>query len=182
MVAADPISLVFERLADRVREDDGLAETLAFLAEDDVAVDPFARPSGAVLSAARRVNNGRASQRRTALAEGALTTSQVVELIGSMSDRRAVDRRRRRGGLLGVKTGNTVWHPAWQFDQRSGDTRPGLRPILEALAEVTGDPVAANAFMTAPHPELAGRAIADVFADGDINRAVTVIRLGADQS
>jgi hypothetical protein len=93
-----------------------------------------------------------------------------------------VDRRRHRGRLLGVKVGNTVWHPAWQFDQRSGDTRPGLPRILDALAEITGDPVTANALMTVPHPELDGRAISDVFADGDVDLAATVIALAGDQS
>lgn len=181
-MATEPIDTVLERLADRARDDETLAETLVFLAEDDVDVDPFARPSGAVLTSARRVNARRSAARRGALVADALTTAQVVELIGSISDRRAVDRRRRRGRLLGVKVGNTVWHPAWQFDQRSGDTRSALHRILEALAEVTDDPVAANALMTVPHAELGGRPIADVFADGDVDRALTVIRLAGDQS
>lgn len=181
-MAADTSGTVLQRLADRAREDDALAETLAFLAQDDVDVDPFARPSEAILTSARQVNSHRTGARRSALVADALTTAQVVELIESISDRRAVDRRRRRGRLLGVKVGNTVWHPNWQFDRRIGDTRSGLPRILEALAEVTDDPVAANALMTAPHPELDGRAIADVFADGGIDLAVTLIRLAGDQS
>jgi hypothetical protein len=112
----------------------------------------------------------------------ALTTAQVVESIQSISDRRAVDRRRRRGRLLGVKVGNTVWHPGWQFNQRSGDSRPGLPRVLAALAEVTDDPVAANALMTVPHRDLAGRPIAEVFADGDVDLATTLVRLAGDQS
>jgi hypothetical protein len=181
-MSAEPIEAVLERLANRAREDGALAETLAFLAQDEVDVDPFARPSDAVVAAARRVNVRRSSARRRALMANALTTTQVVELIGSISDRRAVDRRRRRGRLLGVKVGNTMWHPAWQFDRRSGDTRRGLPRILEALTEVTDDPVAADALMTTPHPQLEGRAIADVFADADLDLAVTLIRLAGDQS
>jgi hypothetical protein len=181
-MAAEPIGALVERLAERARSDDALAETLAYLAEEDAAADPFARPSEAVVAAARDINARRAAARRNALAAEGLTTAQVVELIGSMSDRRAVDRRRQRGRLLGIKVGNTVWHPAWQFDQRNGDTRRGLARILGALAEVAPDPVAADALMTGPHPELGGRTIADVFADGDIDLAVTVIALAGDQS
>lgn len=181
-MSAESIGTVLERLADRAREDATLAETLAFLAEDDVDGDPFAHPSHGILASARRLNLRRSSARRSALMADALTTAQVVELIGSISDRRAVDRRRRRGRLLGVKAGNTVWHPAWQFDQRSGDTRPGLPRVLDAVTEVTDDPAAANALMTAPHPELDGRPIADVFADGNVDLAVTLIRLAGDQS
>ncbi len=73
-------------------------------------------------------------------------------------------------------------HPGWQFDRRGGDSRRGLARILDALAEVTDDPVAANALMTTPHPGLDGRTIAQLFADGDVDRAVTVIRLAKDQS
>jgi hypothetical protein len=181
-MAAEPIGVVLERLADRARDDDALAETLAFLAEDDHDGDPFARPSDVILATARQVNARRTGARRGALTADALTTAQVVELIAPISDRRAVDRRRRRGRLLGVKVGNAVWHPAWQFDRRLGHTRPGLVRVLDALAEVTDDPVAAGALMTTPHAELDGRPVADVFADGDVDLAVAVIGLARDQS
>lgn len=181
-MAAEPIGVLVERLADRARSDDALAETLAFLADDDADGDPFARPSDAVLAAVRQVNTRRASERRRGLKGDALTTAQVVALIETISDRRGVDRRRHRGRLLGVKVGATVWHPAWQFDRQRGDTRAGLARVLEALAEITDDPAAANELMMAPRPDLGVQAIADVFADGDIELVTTLIGLAGDQS
>ena len=180
-MAAQPIGRVLEQLRTRAQDDVALAETLAFLV-DSSAVEPFARPSDAVLAAARQVNARRQAARRTALARESLTTGQVVELIGSISDRRGVDRRRRRGRLLGSKVGNTVVHPDWQFDHRVGDTRPGLERVLAALGQVASDAVAAHALMTQPRPDLDGRCIADVFADGDVDLAVQLVQLAGDQS
>jgi hypothetical protein len=180
-MSAEPIARVLDRLRDRARQDDALAETLTFLA-DDRDVDPFARPSEAVLAGVRRVNARRQGARRRALAAGSLSTAEVVDLISSVSDRRAVDRRRRRGRLLGVKVGNTMLHPDWQFDHRRGDTRAGLDRVLEALGEVTSDPAAAHALMIAARPELGGRSLAALFADGDVDRAVQLVLMAGDQS
>lgn len=180
-MSADPIRPLLDRLRERARDDEALVETLAFLVEDD-GIDPFARPSAVVLAQARHVNARRLSAHRHALAARALSTAQVVELIASMSDRRAVDRRRHRGRLLGVKVGNTVLHPLWQFDQRVGDTRTGLARVLRALAEVTDDPVAADALVMTPRSDLGGRTIANVFADGDVDLAAHAIQLAGDQS
>lgn len=175
---------VLEKLATHAEQDDAFAEALAFLAKThlDVDADPFDRPGDEVLAAARRMNDSRLDTRRRALLDDAFTTAQVVALIPSMSDRRAVDRRRHRGTLLGVKVGNTIYHPAWQFDRRTGETRPGLAHVLTALAEVTSDAMAAHQLMTAPHAQMDGRSLAEVFTDGDMDRTVAVIRLAADQS
>lgn len=180
-MAVEGIAAVLGRLEDRARDDDGLAETLAFLAADD-DVEPFARPSAAVLAEVRSVNARRQLARTRALASRSLTSAQVVELIGSMSDRRAVDRRRSRGRLLGVKVGYTVLHPEWQFDRRIGEARRGLDRVLKALAEVTDDPVAADALLTEPRADLGGRTLAQVFADGDVDLVVRLLRLAGDQS
>lgn len=148
--------------------------------DDDL--DPFARPGAAVLAKARHVNARRHDARMSALAARSLSSAQVVELIGSMSDRRAVDRRRSRGRLLGVKVGNTVLHPDWQFDRRIGETRRGLDRVLKVLAEVAGDPVAADALMTEPRADLDGRSLAEMLADGDADLVVQLLHLAGDQS
>lgn len=176
------MAAILERLADHAKRDDDFAEALAFLADDEFDHDPFARPAEQALAMARRMNTSRLDEQRKAHASDSLTTTEVVELISSMSDRKAVDRRRSRGRLLGVKVGNRVYHPSWQFDRERGDTRSGLPAVLEALAQVTDSPMAANALMTASRPELDGRTLAQMFADGEIERTIAAIRLAGDQS
>lgn len=177
------LALVMERLADRARADDAFAEALERLVDDSAPdVDPFARPGMVVLDTARRINAARTDQRRAAVIDSSLTTAEVVELIPTMSDRKAVDRRRRRGMLLGIKLGNTTYHPTWQFDRRRGDTIGGLKQILASLLSVRPDPEAANALMTMPNSSLGGRTIAGVVADGDLATALAAIQLAEDQS
>jgi hypothetical protein len=178
------LGAVLEKLAGHAEADEAFAEALAFLAKTrlDVDDDPFAAPAEEVLTVARRMNASRIDARRRALVEGSLTTAGVVALVATMSDRRAVDRRRHRGTLLGVKVGNTTYHPTWQFDRRAGETRVSLPEILTALREVTADPMAAHQLMVAPQKGMGGRSIAEVFADGDVDTALTLIRLAGDQS
>jgi hypothetical protein len=175
---------VLEKLAGHAEADEAFAEALAFLAKThlDIDDDPFAAPAEEVLTVARRMNASRLDAQRRALVGGSLTTAGFFELVETMNDRRAVDRRRHRGTLLGVKVGNTTYHPTWQFDRRAGDTRGGLPEILTALREVTTDPLAAHQLMVAPQDRMGGRSIADVFADGDIDTALALIHLAGDQS
>jgi hypothetical protein len=178
------MSAVLETLADRAEADDAFADALAFLAKThlDADDDPFATPAGEVLTVAGRMNASRLDARRQALVDDSLTTPGVVELVPTMTDRRAADRRRHRGTLLGVKVGNTTYHPAWQFDRRAGETRNGLPQILAALRDVTADAMAAHQLMVTPQVRAGGRSIAEVFADGDIDHALTLVRLAGDQS
>jgi hypothetical protein len=106
----------------------------------------------------------------------------VVKLVGSIGDRKGVDRRRRRGQLLGWRAGGRTLHPDWQFDPRRGDTRPGLPMVLEALSEVAPDPQAADALMRAPREDLDGRALADLLAAGQIETVLRLVRAARDQS
>lgn len=170
-------------LATRVHQDEALAEAVLFLADDaDGPEDPFARPALGVLAAARSVNQRRQEERRDSLVAATLDTAEVVAVIGSINDRRGVDRRRRRGQLLGWRAGARTLHPAWQFDHRTGDTRPGLGSVLAALAEVAPDPRAAAALMSVPRHDLGGDTLADLFAGGDVATVVRLVLAAGDQS
>jgi hypothetical protein len=172
---------VLERLRSRAETNEDVAEALEFLAADSVA-DPFRHPGEPVLAVARAINRRRQQERRDEFRSRALSTPDVVALIGSMSNRKAVDRRRRRGTLLGVRVGNQTLHPDWQFDRRRGDTREGLERVLAALRQVTSDVLAADALMTVPRQDLDGASVADVFADGDVELAARIVAMAGDQS
>ncbi|MGH8999179.1 MAG: hypothetical protein ACRDY7_07285 [Acidimicrobiia bacterium] len=171
-------------LEERAAQDHALAEAVVFLADDvNGPDDPFAAPRGGVVAAAGAVNERRQKERRAvAMAPDALETAEVVALIGSISDRKGVDRRRRRGQLLGWRFGSRTLHPLWQFDRGAGETRPGLARVLAGLAEVTSDPRAANALMSAPRHDLDGRSLADLFAAGQVETVVRLIGMAGDQS
>lgn len=101
----------------------------------------------------------------------------------SITDRKAVDRRRHRGKLLGISgIGRQTLHPRWQFDARRGDTYPGLDRVLDALREVASDPMDADAIATASQPAADGDSIAGRLAAGDVDAAVALAQLAGDQS
>ncbi len=172
---------VLERLREKAERSAEFAEALGHLAADDLD-DPFGRPPDSALAVARRINRRRQHERAEQLRGRSLTTPQVVELIGSVSNRKAIDRRRKRNRLLGLGVGNETLHPDWQFDHRQRDTREGLERVLAALQEVAADPLDADAIMVTPRQDLGGRSIADVFTDGDVDLAVRLIHLSGDQS
>lgn len=171
-----------ERLRRKAADDAALADALELLAADDEPDDPFGTVPDNVLDTARSINARRRRRHQLTLAERALTTAQVVELIDTISDRKAVDRRRRRQRLLGVPHGRTVLHPSWQFDPDRGDVHPGLPAVLDALAQITSDPAAADALMVTPRADLDGRTLADLLADGNVDLAVRLIDTAGDQS
>lgn len=117
------------------------------------------------------------------LRQRSLTTSEVVDLISSITDRKGVDRRRKRGTLLGI-TGldRQTIHPRWQFDLGRRDTYEGLADVLTALGEVAADPVDADAIATATQPGADGSSIADLLASGDVDTAIMYARMSGDQS
>lgn len=170
-------------LRDRAGEDSDLAETIRFLAQDvSGPKEPFADPGSTVRAAARSVSARRHRLHVEARPVEALDTSEVIGVITSVNDRRGVDRRRRRGRLLGWRVGRQVVHPKWQFDWSRGDTRPGLARVLTALREVTNDPVAADTLMTAPREDLDGGTLAELFAAGRVDTVARLILFAGDQS
>ncbi|MBV9660292.1 MAG: hypothetical protein JO337_03960 [Acidimicrobiales bacterium] len=167
----------------RADVDPDLADTLRYLAEDELPPTyGFEAPSQAVLDAARRVNRARQADRLRSRQVDALETAEVVRLVASLQDRRGVDRRRRRGQLLGWRSGSRTLHPTWQFDPARGDTRPGLPTVLAALGQVTSDAQAADELMRAPRHDLDGRSLADLFAAGRVETVVWLILASTDQS
>jgi hypothetical protein len=177
------VAQAFKLLEERASEDEALAEAVLFLADEvDGPDDPFTVPGAEALAAARVVNQRRQRQHRDSRDAAALDTAHVVALIRSISDRKGVDRRRQRGQLLGWRSGTHTLHPAWQFDRRLGETRPGLGRLLAALAEVTVDPQGADALMTTPRPDLEGRTLADLFAAGRVDTVVRLVLAAGDQS
>jgi len=177
------VTAALKILEERVREDAALAETVLFLADEaEGPRDPFASPPSTLLAAAEVVNARRQRERREGLAARALDTAEVVALIASISDRKGVDRRRRRGQLLGWRSGTRTLHPAWQFDPRRGDTRPELARVLTALAEVAPDPRAADVLMSTSRQDLDGGTLADLYAAGRVETTIGLILAAGDQS
>ena len=103
-------------------------------------------------------------------------------MVPSISDRKGVDRRRARGTLLGIRAGNRMLHPAWQFDPRHRDTYPGLPLLLAALAEVATDGLDADAIATTARADADGSSAADLLAAGHVEAAVALVHLAGDQS
>ncbi len=180
---ATTLAEAIRALHEHAENDSALAETIRLLAaEADGPDEPFADPARVVRDAAGRVNEHRQRERRAALQNLTFDTAEVIELIESIQDRRGVDRRRRRGALLGWRVGRRTLHPEWQFDRHRGDTRRGLDRVLAALAEVAPDPLVKNALMTTPRPDLGGGTLADLFARGQIETVVRLILAAGDQS
>jgi hypothetical protein len=180
---ATTLAEAIQVLHKQAQNDPALADTVRWLAEDVGGPDrPFSDPGPAVRHAARLVNEGRRRERRTTLHDRTLDTAEVVEILGSIRDRKGVDRRRRRGQLMGWRSGRRTLHPEWQFDRLRGDTRAGLEQVLEALREVTPDPVVADALMTTPREDLHGGTLADLLARGRIETVVRLILASGDQS
>lgn len=175
------LTAVLDHLRERAESDPSLVETLQHLVDAEPVSDPFAAPADDVAELARTVNRQRQADRASELRARCLTTGQVVELIPSISDRKGVDRRRARGALLGIRVGNQMLHPTWQFDRRRRDTLPALGRVLSALSEVAGDPIDADAIATTPRAEADGASVADLLAAGHID-AGRARALRGDQS
>ena len=176
------IDRTIERLRHQAGKDVELAEALQFLADATSVEDPFSVVEDGVASAVSVINRRRRRDDRQDLRQRSLTTAQVVALVESISDRKGIDRRRQRGRLLGIKDGNVVRHPSWQFDPELGDSRPGLDRVLAALREVVGEPDAADALMTTSRSDLGGSTLATLFAEGDTELVLRLIGMAGDQS
>lgn len=179
------MTTTLERAIDKIREraadDPEFADAVVQFASDEVT-DPFAPVAPAMLEVAQELNRQRQRTRADELRAESLSTVQVVELLASVNDRKGVDRRRKRGTLLGIRVGRDTFHPQWQFDRRRRETWPGLPDVLAALRAVTADDLNAHAIAIAPDATVDGRSIAQLLASGDVEAAVQAVRLAGDQS
>ena len=181
----DPSDLasVLERIRQRAERDPVFAESLSALVVP-AATDPFNDDgvSGEERAQVRAMNQQRQAEQLERLRARSLPTPDVVELLPTVSDRKGVDRRRKRGTLLGIRHGNQVLHPRWQFDIAGRKTWDGLARVLAALRAVSEDPVVQDAVAVNPHPDAGGTSVTEVLAAGEVERAVELIGLAGDQS
>lgn len=79
-----------------------------------------------------------------------LTNTEAGELLGSRSTNRSLaSRRRSEGNLLGVKHGNAVLYPEFQFDE-SGDVRPVIPKLISLSKEYDWSEQSLILWLTAP--------------------------------
>lgn len=176
------LATVLERLRTRAESDAAFADTLERLAQEDRLEDPFTPPPDDLRRLARHVNRTRQTDRLADLRARSLTTRQVVDRIATISTRKGVDRRRHRGSLSGVRDGNRMLHPEWQFDHRRNETHRGLPEVLAALRQVAGNDFEVDAIAMSPRPEADNASVADLLAVGDVDDAIALALRAGDQS
>jgi len=134
----------------------------AVTASSVVAVDPLAAAKARWL---------RAEQVLLDEAEGTLTVDGVAELLGGVK-RQAVEKRRNRGTLLGLRTsGGAYVYPVCQFHR--GEVLPGLDKFLAAFPADTDPWLKLNALL-GPSDALGGKRPLDALREGDTAGAVEV--------
>lgn len=104
-----------------------------------------------------------ASARASLLTEfGALTSSQVADLVGSEAKNRSslAHRWRKEGRLLGVQYKGTVWYPGFQF--HDGDVLPVVVDVLAELGGAGAGEWEIALWFTAPSGWLADRRPVDL--------------------
>lgn len=106
----------------------------------------------------------RSFRRRRELLEGALTTSQVANLLGTT---RQTPHDRVKGGTLLAVLDRGVWRfPTWQFDPEGPDgVIEGLPEVLQALRV---SPLAKASWLSRPNQYLEGRTPLEMLKEGQI--------------
>lgn len=107
---------------------------------------------------------------------GALPVAMVAEAFGT--SRQAIDKRRQRQKLLGVKDASGEWlFPMFQFTEQ-GDVLSGLSEALAAFPDSYDDWMRLSVLVE-PSEVFGGRSVAQVLAQGDdaeMSKAVHLIR------
>lgn len=116
---------------------------------------------------------GLALKRQILAAEGGVVSAQVMgEALGL--SRQAVDKRRKRGTLLGLSLGRRGYaYPVWQIEL------DGLAEVLVELSEL--DPWTQAAFMLTPNRWLSGMSPLEALRTGDREGVLQAARLYGEQ-
>lgn len=110
-------------------------------------------------------------------AGGALSSSQAADALGIT--RQAVDKRRRRRGLLAVPSGSGEYcYPACQFGHDG--VMPGLEETLRAFQ--VRSPWTQLSVLLAPAPGLGSKTVLQVLQAGDIATALAVAASFGEQA
>ena len=144
-----------------------LLSDLAPLGLDLSSVDPLAESlaRGAI-----------AKQELLAVAGGGLSAGQVAEVLGI--SRQAVDKRRKRGTLLAVRTGSGDYlYPVCQLTPDG--VMPGFEDLLAAF-QVEG-PLTRLSLLLASPPALGGKGVLEGLRAGEVDKAAAVVATFGEQ-
>jgi hypothetical protein len=107
---------------------------------------------------------------------GLLSVERVGEVL--TISRQAVEKRRKRGRLIGVSLGRRGFgYPAWQFSERG--TLPGLEAVLDVLR--LHDDWTKLVFFTSENAATNGKKPLDVLRSGDVEKVVAAARTYGEQ-
>lgn len=110
--------------------------------------------------------------RRRELLAGALTASQVADLLGS--SRQTPHDRLKSGSLLGVMDQGALRFPAWQFDAAGPDgVVAGLPEVVRALPIPVFSKIG---WMVRPHSTLDGQTPLQALQAGELSRVLQIAR------
>ncbi|MBV9279246.1 MAG: hypothetical protein JOZ41_04120 [Chloroflexi bacterium] len=119
-----------------------------------------------------RISRFQYFQRRRELLQGALTTSQVAQLLGT--SRQTPHDRVKSDSLLAIQDRGALRFPAWQFDPEGPNgVVAGLPDVLRSLRV---PPLSRVSWLVSPNPVLDGMTPLRALQRGEIERVVQVAR------
>jgi hypothetical protein len=100
---------------------------------------------------------------------GMLTSMEVAQLIGSKrSGRSFASDQRAAGKLLGIKRGNRVLYPGFQFERATGTVHAAIPELLHMAKDVSWDEEDLTLWLIAPSGYFHGDRPVDHLADADV--------------
>ncbi|MCU1572673.1 MAG: hypothetical protein JWO93_755 [Micrococcaceae bacterium] len=100
---------------------------------------------------------------------GLLTSMEVAQLIGTGKSRRSLAADQRAAGkLMGVKRGNRILYPGFQFDRAAGKAHKAVPSLLTMAKDVAWDEEDLILWLLAPSGYFDGDRPVDHLADADL--------------